>query len=285
MRVRVFATLFLFALVTPLFGWGRDGHQIVGLVAAAKVKPATTAAITDLLGAQTLADIAPLPDQWRAEETPTSHPKTELWHFTDIPTTAAAYVPDRDCPTIADNEVDRNCVLAAIDHFRQVLADKNAPKADRVRALTFIVHFVGDVHQPLHTTSRFKNGDSDRGGNLVKATFPGVSDPEHKENLHKVWDTELIKSEHRTDEAYAQYLLDHVVPTLSAAAMNDSSDVDWANSAHHLAVVDAYHYPGHKLMFAPINKTYVKKNAKVVDKQLALAGVRLAHLLDAALAP
>jgi len=61
-------------------------------------------AIHDLLGTQTLADIAPLPDDWRAKETATSHPKTELWHFTDVPTDKAAFDEDRDCPKIAGNE-------------------------------------------------------------------------------------------------------------------------------------------------------------------------------------
>src|ERR1700682_993927 len=152
--------LVLVVLLTPsaLFAWGKDGHQIVALVAQAEVKPATATAVHDLLGTQTLADIAPVPDEWRALETPTSHPRTALWHFVDIPTTKTAYDQNRDCPTIANNEVDRNCIIAAIAHFQTVVADKTAPKADRVRALTFLVHFAGDVHQPLHSTSRFRNG-------------------------------------------------------------------------------------------------------------------------------
>ena len=277
--------LVLFVLLTPsaLFAWGKDGHQIVALVAQAKIQPATAAAVKTLLGAQTLADIAPLPDVWRAEETATSHPRTELWHFTDIPTTKITYVPDRDCPKIANNEVDRNCVIAAIDHFQTVLADTHAPAAARVRALTFVVHFVGDVHQPLHSTSRFTNGHSDRGANGVKASFPGMNDS--KENLHHVWDDDLIASEHRTpQQAYVQHLLNDILPTLPAALLAEKSDVAWATSAHQLAVQDAYKYPGTSLTFAPIDAAYVTKNTKVADEQLTLAGIHLAHVLDAALA-
>ena len=277
--------LVLFVLLTPsaLFAWGKDGHQIVALVAQAKIQPATAAAVKVLLGSQTLADIAPLPDVWRAAEKPASNPKTVLWHFTDIPTTESTYVPDRDCPKIAGNEVDRNCVIAAIDHFQVVLADTHAPAAARVRALTFVVHFVGDVHQPLHTTSRFTNHNSDRGGNGVKASFPGGSDP--KENLHHVWDDDLIASEHRTQQVYVQHLLNDILPTLPPASLAEKSDVAWANSAHQLAVADAYKYPGTSLTFAPIDAAYVTKNTPVADDQLTLAGIHLAHVLDAALGP
>jgi len=283
---------FFFAIVvllTPsvLFAWGRDGHQIVALVAAAKVKPATTTALTGLLGAQTLADIAPLPDDWRANEKqhPTIKPRTELWHFVDIPTDKATYDQNRDCRPIANNEVDRNCIIAAIAHFQTVLADKTAPKADRLRALTFIVHFAGDVHQPLHSTSRFINGQSDHGGNGVKASFPGVSDPNQTENLHHVWDDDLIASEGRAQTVYVQHLLHDVLPTLPAAALNETSVVAWATSAHQHAVSDAYAYPGISKTFAPIDTPYVAKNTKVADAQLTLAGIHLAHLLDTLLAP
>ena len=288
LRLRALSLILLSLVPLRALAWGKNGHQIVALVATAKVKPETTTAIHQLLGVQTLADIAPIPDAWRAKEKKDStiHPRTEQWHFVDIPTDAAAYVENRDCPTIANNEVDRNCVIAAIAHFQAVLANKQAPQADRVRALTFLVHLVGDVHQPLHSTSRFTTDakghtHSDHGANGVTAEVPGMDTPQ---NLHGVWDDVLIAEEHHTLPDYANHLLKDVLPTLTAAAVGETSVVAWANAAHQHAVNDAYKYPGTDLTNAPLDDAYLTKNEKVADEQLALAGVHLAHLLDAALA-
>lgn len=294
LRLRALSLIVLSLAPLRALAWGRDGHQIVALVAAAKVHNATATAIHQLLGNQTLADVAPEPDALRAKEkqNPTLHPRTELWHFIDIPLDEASYVPDRDCPKIANNEVDRNCVIAAIDHFQQVLANKHASPTDRKRALTFLVHFVGDIHQPLHTTSRFAQahgkGPSDHGANGVTAILPVTHD---SQPLHTVWDDVLIAEENEklqgnhTPPEYVRHLLTDVLPTLPAAALAETSAVAWANSAHQLAINDAYKYPGTDHEKAPLDGAYLTKNEKVADEQLTLAGVHLAHLLDAALKP
>ncbi len=285
-------TLLVLSLVpVPAFAWGKHGHQIVALVAEAQVKDTTKTAIQKILGAKTLADVAPQPDELRAQEKhdPNIHPRTGQWHFVDIPFDAPAYVENRDCPTIANNEVDRNCVVAAIAHFQTVLANRNAPQSDRGRALTFLVHLIGDVHQPLHSTSRFTTDaqgkkHSDNGANGVTAEVPGIDTPQ---NLHGVWDDVLIAEERRTNADYAKHLLTDVVPTLAVKDVAETDVVAWANAAHQLAVKDAYDYDGAGASptNAPLNVAYIKKNEQVADRQLALAGVHLAHVLDAALAP
>src|SRR5207253_347190 len=131
---------------------------------------------------QTMASVASVPDNWAHGTKPESRP----WHFVDIPRTAATYDASRDCP-------GHNCIVDALDHYIGVLRDTVQPSAARQEALIFVIHFSGDIDQPLHcATGTLPNGQSDHGGNGVKATYPGVSDPQHKENLHHIWDDDLI---------------------------------------------------------------------------------------------
>ncbi|MEO8035411.1 MAG: S1/P1 nuclease, partial [Acidobacteriota bacterium] len=149
---------------SSLFAWGHEGHQIVATVAAHRLNAAAAAEVGVLLDGQSLADVAALPDTWRSNE-----PETSNWHFVNIPKDDTAYDEARDCPPQA-SEVGRDCAVAAIEHFTSVVSDATAPKATRARALTFLVHFVGDIHQPLHSAN-----NNDLGGNKVPVTWFGAA--------------------------------------------------------------------------------------------------------------
>jgi acid phosphatase len=252
---------------------GRDGHQIVATVAARGLSEAAAAQVALLLDGKSLADVAALPDEWRKTEKETAE-----WHYVNIPKSDTAYNPTRDCPP-QTSEVGHNCAVAAIEHFKTVLADRTASKEARARALIFVVHFVGDIHQPLH------NADNhDLGGNKVLVTwfgaashtYPGDSKPVPW-NLHTVWDDAMIERTGLTVDAYAGHLLAGTQP----ANATSGSTIDWVNAAYKLAKTKAYVIPAGKP--APIGKAYYTKNLPVVDSQLLLAGLRLRSVLEAAL--
>src|SRR6266513_1527370 len=106
--------------------------------------------------------------------------ETAPWHYVNIPIEADGFDESRDGKR-GDNVIDR------IEHFEHVLADTTASKEDRAEALKFLVHFVGDIHQPLHCADR--NGDKGGNGRLVF-----YLDRQTAVNLHSVWDTSLLRS-------------------------------------------------------------------------------------------
>ena len=143
-------------------GWWDLGHRTVALVAETRLLPRTREAVRDLLGGQSLADASVWADNIRQYR----HDADPL-HYVNVPLAAAEYDSLRDCP-------NGRCIVAAIAADRRVLANPAASPLDRAEALRFLIHFLGDLHQPLHTTD-----DGDRGGNLRPVYLAGDST-----NLH-----------------------------------------------------------------------------------------------------
>ncbi len=159
-------------------------------------------------------------------------------------------------------------------YFEARLADTRLDRADRATALKFLVHFVADVHQPLHATAVA------RGGNDIPVSVFGSSDcnrnpnaPPYPCNLHSVWDSLLIEHRHLDDERYGA-ALDRLVARERLDARAGATPAAWANESEKLA--EAALVPAN----ADIGEAYYEKEIGVVDQRLALAGVRLAAVLD-----
>lgn len=157
----------LAAVLVPavaLYGWGREGHRIAADIAQERLTEVTKRNVQSLIGNNTLASVANWADQIRPE-----HDETFGRHFVNIPKGAQGFSNPRDCYRPEDThkgaKYDRqNCVVDRIEYFKRVLGDKDAPREDRIEALKFTVHFVGDIHQPFHAIGEAK------GGNLVHIT-------------------------------------------------------------------------------------------------------------------
>ena len=146
-HVAIAAVLGIFLLPSITHAWGGDGHQIVCLIAEAHLTPAAKTAIHDLLGKDVNisdAEIASWADQTRRDR-----PETGPWHYVDIPTEAPGFDEVRDGQH-GNNVVDK------IGDFKAVLKDPKATSQARAEALKFLVHFVGDLHQPLHCAERIE---------------------------------------------------------------------------------------------------------------------------------
>src|SRR5262249_48901498 len=113
-----------------------------------------------------------------ADEIRDRRPETARWHYVDIPLAAHDYQPARDCQRTPRGD----CIIAALERERAVLADHGATDQRRSEALRFVVHLIGDLHQPLHCAD-----DGDHGGNAVDVTFLG-----RPERLHAVWDGGIL---------------------------------------------------------------------------------------------
>ena len=237
--------------------WWDTGHRIVARIAEERLTPHTREAVRDILEGQSLPDASVWADNIRQYR----HDADKL-HYVNIQLRDTAYVPERDCP-------GGRCIIAAIERDRRILASNAASPAERAEALRFLIHFMGDLHQPLHVAD-----NSDRGGNKRTVYLLG-----HSTNLHRVWDGELIERFGLTDSAYLAEL-HREMDTLDLAALERGTVMDWAMEGHRVAAARAYRVPrGGRL-----GQGYLDASRPFVDRALIAAGVRLARVLNEALA-
>ena len=248
-------------LASPCFGWGPDGHRIIGDIATKYLSAKSKAAIKDLVGEQTLADAGNWADEIRKDP---QYDWAKPLHYINVPRDAEKVDLQRDCP-------DEKCVIGAINHYAGVLKSKTSTHDEKVIALKLLVHFVGDVHQPMHVSY-----EDDRGGNLVKATF--LDQPFR--NLHSIWDESLIAHRMNGDRAamvkdLEAKLTDKKLKDLRSA----TNPVAWANES--LAITRQLYkdVPAHGETMH-LGQEYYQQHIGTVEDRLTAAGVRLAAMLN-----
>ncbi len=236
------------------WAWGSEGHHIIADIAWDHLTPAARENVKQFLEGGDLASISTWADDIRPDR-----PETAPWHYVNIPPDSAGYDP-KDCP-------NDNCVVAQINRFAQILGDPSQPFAARSEALKFLVHFVGDLSQPMHATA------DARGGNDVPVTAFGAAQCGTRPcNLHSVWDSELIAHTGLSQHRYVK-LLEKMI-TADHLQAGSADPVAWANDSLQLAK-QAWVQPQ-----SDIDEPYYQRERPVVDQQLALAGLRLAQLLN-----
>jgi hypothetical protein len=255
------ALVAMFAVVAPAWAWGPLGHSIVAELAQRHLSPAAEAEVERLLAlehATALADVASWPDQIQDDPAEQSlWKRTRKLHYVNFRDASCDYVPPRDCR-------DGECVVAALPHYIQVLGDKSQPDAARLEALKFVVHFVGDVHQPLHAGYR-----PDLGGNRFQVQFEGQGS-----NLHRVWDSGMLKTQGLDWRAYARKLdAEGPVALPPPIAPLDDPYAQWAEESCR---VTRDIYPSKHV----IGPAYVEAELPVAERQLRIAGRRLAEVLN-----
>jgi hypothetical protein len=270
--VLVVALTAAIALSPDLRAWGGLGHHVVARIALTRLAPATQQAVTAILGSEDFV----LSATW-ADEVRSARPATYNWHFVDIPYGETKYDAARDCPPTERGD----CVIAAIARLRQTLANASADAVERREALKFIIHFVGDLHQPLHSIDL-----KDRGGNDVRVQTDGP----RPSNLHSVWDSGAINRRGLDEDTYLKLLLDDMRARPIPASEARVDVVRWVEDAHKIGVADVYNFPGFVPTGPPaspiaLDDAYYKRAQTAIDRQLQLAGVRLAALLNETLGP
>lgn len=260
--------------VRSALAWGPDGHRIVGAIAQAKLTPEAHAAVIELLvdeAEPSLAGVANWADEIRPQA---ARAYTRAWHYVNLPDLGCHLVASRDC-------ADGDCVIAAIERQMQRLTAPDVPRQQRIEALKFVVHFVADIHQPLHTGLR-----SDRGGNDFRIRFHGED-----WNLHSVWDSLILRARiaHDEDWSATAQRLGESAPALAAVG----TPATWAMESCQL-IRSAHIYPGkhriHRIRGAHIypgkyrihriHSAYLRRQRPIVEQRLQLAGLRLAALLN-----
>jgi nuclease S1 len=243
------------------FGWGGDGHRIVALIASGRLTPGARAMVAELIaeagsGEATLPDIANWAD--RVRRMPGWH-FSAPWHYVNLPRGEnVTFDFARDCS-------DEGCIVSAIDRCREVLEGGATADFDEPMALMFLVHFVGDIHQPLHC-----GYGEDLGGNRIHVTFFG-----RRTNLHSVWDSGMLsRGEIPWRDRAAR--LEAELTSAEADEWDTTDPVVWVNESYQAAVVYAYDASPE----ASLGQDYLDMCLPVAEEQLLKAGVRLAAILN-----
>lgn len=267
-RSLVFAAILL-AVAPATHAWGPLGHRVVAELAQRHLGSAASAELERLLAVEhtaQLADIANWPDQLQNDPAQAAlWQQTRKLHYVNFRGGPGCnYVPPRDCR-------DGACIVAGLARYVAILGDKAQSDAARLEALKFVVHFAGDIHQPLHAGYR-----DDLGGNRYQVQFEGKGS-----NLHRVWDSGMLQTRGLDWQAYAAKLdAEGPAPLPPPIAPLDEPYAQWAEESCRATAAPGFYPDGHK-----IGQAYVDAELPLAENRLRLGGRRLAALLNLALAP
>lgn len=239
------------------YGWGQKGHDTVAAVANRHLTDSVRARAERLLDNRSIIYWSNWMDN--ASNTP-EYAYTKTWHYKNIDA-GVAYADAEPNP--------KGDIVRALDTQIAVLADTTASDTERSTALKMVVHFMGDIHQPMHIGHA-----SDRGGNSVKVKF--FNSPT---NLHSLWDTKLVESAHRWSHTEWAEELDRVTPQEAAYILSLTTPDEWARET--MAVTTSIY--GTTPTEENLSYDYVSTWTPVIEVQFLRGGLRLAEVLNKAL--
>jgi nuclease S1 len=281
----------LSSIARPAFAWGDEGHEVIGLIADHYLEPdvrrralALLAGDATGLTAKDIAHEATWADKYRDQDragAKVRYLQTRNWHFVDlelegVDMNRACFGQPRLAPgTAASNGPADDCVIDKIGEFWAELKDPATGEAERRLALEFLLHFVGDIHQPLHAADHH-----DQGGNRDTVSAAGIA----TNNLHHDWDTEFVARLGADDTEIAQRLIAKITDS-ERARWSAGTPADWALETYAVAKSHAYGLlpPPESPYHYELTAAYVADATGVTAEQLSKAGVRLAFVLNQAL--
>ena len=280
--MRIFNTLFfsigiLFSF--SCYSWNNIAHMVVANIAYERLQPKTRLKVdkmvsdlaTEYPNITQFTQIAPWPDALRAQRLNAFN----HWHYIDY-----AFSTDG---TPLKNLVDSDNIIWVINQIEPLIKNTNANPFEHGRFLAFLVHVVGDIHQPLHTVSRIsvEYPDGDRGGNLYRVRYPSGSG--QLVNLHKLWDEGFnlfTGSQSQSNVLAISHMITEQYPEEEfGSQVNDLNPENWASEGMKLSANFVYSTPENQRP----NDEYVNKAKTIVEQRVALAGYRLANLLNSML--
>ncbi len=248
-NILVIAVLVIFS--PNAFSWGKVGHRIVGEIAQRNLSKEALKGVKDLLGDEDLSRVATYSDEIRSNK---KYDYTSPWHYVSIPTGKTYFDQKRN----KDGDV-----IEALFRFEETLRDPKASKEDKAFALKFMVHNMGDLHQPLHVGIA-----EDRGGNTVRLKWF-----KNEMNLHSIWDEAIVDFEQLSYTEYSTYL-NHFTK-IEKTDYNKGTILDWAKESQDLRSV-VYDTGGSE----SAGYEYHYKVKPTMELRLRQAGLRLAGLLN-----
>lgn len=249
----------MLSMSASAFGWGQKGHDVTAYVAEQHLTPAAKAACDEIYDGKSLVYWANWPDN--ACHTP-EYAYTKTWHYRNIDA-------GNDYDAFPRNE--NGDVTTAIKQQYAILADPKSTKEEKKLALILLVHFCGDIHQPMHMGHL-----SDLGGNQVKLKFFGKNT-----NLHSIWDSGVLESGHNWSHTEWADQIDRMSKEEAAKIIASSDPDDWGKECFAYATKIYDTTPaGSELSY-----DYVAEWTPLIEQQLLKGGLRLADLLNSLFDP
>ena len=274
----------------PAQGWGDLGHKVTAIIAYRHLTPqargkldALLAADTDTLTAPDFASRSTWADKYRS-----GHRETAAWHFADIEIdrpdlqSACFGFPALNAAQLASQGPAEDCVVNKIEEFAAELQSAATPPAERLLALKFLIHLIGDLHQPLHAADH-----GDKGGNCIGLTAEAVRHHSaHAPNLHAYWDVALVDAQGES----AEQIADELDAGVTVALMNEwasGTARSWVMETFEIARRDTYALPSRPTCATggavALSEAYRAEARKVAATQLLKAAIRMASMLNRAL--
>ncbi len=251
-ELKTYLYILLMSYSTGLFALGQTGHRITGEIAERHLSPHTKIVIASIIGNTSLAEAANYADEMR------SNPN-DFWknsspmHYVTVP--KGKTYQEIGAPKKGD-------AVLALRKFSGTLQNQNATRSDKQLALKFIIHIIGDLHQPLHAG----NG-KDRGGNDLKLRFFGK-----ETNLHRVWDTDLIARRNLSFTEWSNWL-DKDISSDDIKTWQSNDPLVWIKES--IEIRDTI-YPTKN----SIGYDYLYYNLPIIKTRVKQAGIRIAYYLD-----
>jgi|TARA_B110000908_G_C10121281_1_gene387722 hypothetical protein len=256
MKASILLFISIFFVTTPnadesVF-WGQNGHRVTGEIATQHLTKSAKRKIDKLLKGQSLAFVSTFADEIKSDR---KYREFSAWHYVNMGLEESYEAAEKN---------PKGDLVTAIAKCISVLKDPNSKESDKVFYLKMLVHFVGDLHQPMHIGQK-----EDRGGNRIKVEWFGQGT-----NLHSVWDTKMIEAWNMSYIELANNAKDLSKNQLKA--MQKGSVEDWVNEVHEIT----------KELYSSVKEgenlryRYSYDHFGTVRNQLQRGGVRLAKILN-----
>jgi hypothetical protein len=257
-KPHLFAVAGLLSISVFLLSWGVTGHRAVGKIAEDHLTANAKTGVTDLLGSETLSQVSTWADEVRGQE---AYRQTAPWHYINLPL-GLSYA---EFETKVKGMTQPNVYNALLEQER-LITDPSVSKDKKTEALKFIVHFVGDLHQPMHVSR-----EEDKGGNTIQLNYEGQGT-----NLHAVWDSKLIDHEGLDYEQLA-HKVDQATPAQISQWQSDPL-IKWIWESYEISSklyseVDA-------MKSRSVGQEYYDAHINIIGQRLEQAGIRLAGVLN-----
>lgn len=257
----LYLSVFVFTLFThslECLSWGTTGHRVIAEIAEQSLNRKARKNVKDLLDDQYMAYWANWADFIKSDTTG-RWDNTHIWHFVNAPKglSKIEYIAH------IKGQKQEN-IYSAILELKEILKDKKKSKAERKEALIFLIHLIGDMHQPMHVGRA-----EDRGGNMIKIIWFGQDT-----YLHALWDSKLVDHEKYNYTEYAKIL--NVITKEQKKEIQKGTIEDWLYDSNQIAEeLYSMTNAGDELSF-----NYFYKVSPILNGQLQKAGFRLAQFLN-----
>lgn len=275
----LFSCFFTINLLScPAMAWSKFGHETVAMIAEDHLTGKARQEISIILSpGVTLLNISTCADSVRNKAiscggsfSVPKEPETSPWHFINLPVNQ-----DISLSSIENYCKDGNCVTKEINNNLDILKSPGSSKYDKQVALMFVVHLLGDLHEPLHCSD-----DNDNGGNKKNVTINENSGQIETESLHHLWDNIIFADKELKETDFGNFvmMLERDITNTDTSSWLDTSVEQWTIDSYEIS--KNIIYPEYIKKSGSVDEAYQIKIQKIAFSQLEKAGIRLAKLLN-----